>query len=74
MKDQNREETIQAGCSAESGKLEQALPPCCDDLPSEGNHEPFPIHAHDFEKQEESKPLTATCDCPPGCVGLPCCH
>ena len=21
-----------------------------------------------------TKPVGATCDCPPGCVGLPCCH
>ena len=74
MNDQNREETIQAGCCAESRKLPQALPSCGDELPSQGNQEPFQTYAHDLQKQEESKPLTATCDCPPGCVGLPCCH
>ena len=73
MSDQNREE-IQAGCCTESRKLAQAPPPCCDDQPLQGNHEPFPTEAYELQKQDESKPLTATCDCPPGCVGLPCCR
>ena len=74
MNDQNCEETSQAGCWAESGKPAQDLPSCCDDLPSGGGREAFRTHAHDLQKEEENKPSAATCDCPPGCVGLPCCH
>jgi len=75
MNGQNREESSQAGCSTESGKPAQDRPSCCgDDLPSQDSRERFRTHVHDLPKQKENKPSAATCDCPPGCVGLPCCH
>ena len=44
------------------------------ELPEEQQRDPEPSKEKvRSPRSQEPGPETVTCDCPPGCVGLPCC-